>query len=64
MKILIINQYGNSATKTTSLLPRVGDKVDLFYQPFPTVTQVLLWPSDAMKARVGITDIVAIVTVE
>ncbi len=50
MEILIINNFGTSAKKTSSVLPRVGDRVDMFYTPAPTVTEVVLWPrKDRLK---------------
>ena len=45
MKILVLNQFGNWKIKDSAVIPRVGDKVDMFYEPLPTVTQVVMWPS-------------------
>ena len=69
MRILIISLHGKAEIKDTEILPRVGDKVDLFYVPYPTVTNVLLYPSiDTQKKLLGnvngIALLDAIVTVE
>lgn len=63
MKIFIINKYGQTKIKDTDILPRIGDNVDMFYMPHPTVKHVLLWP---IEGSLNITDkdIDAIVTVE
>ncbi len=45
MKLLIINQYSQSEFKETQILPRVGDRLDMFYKPRPTVKEVILFPT-------------------
>jgi hypothetical protein len=45
MKILFISECGEALFKFSEFLPRIGDKVDIFYRPYPTVTSVLLYPS-------------------
>ena len=45
MKILVINQFGRKEVKDSDFLPRVGDKVDMFQNPLPTVFEVVCWPS-------------------
>lgn len=47
MKVLVINQFGNGQIVTTDFVPRVGDRIDMFYEPLPTVTGVVAWPSEA-----------------
>jgi len=44
MKILIVSRFAQHNAIATGPLPRVGDKVDMFYSPLPTVEQVILWP--------------------
>tara|TARA_R110000850_G_scaffold217964_1_gene343540 strand:- start:491 stop:697 length:207 start_codon:yes stop_codon:yes gene_type:complete len=65
-KILVINQFGKGEIKDSDFLPRVGDKVDMFYEPLPTVTQVVMWPSkerlSALKHN-SFLDVIAIITV-
>lgn len=65
MKILVVNQFGNGQVIDSDAIPRVGDKVDMFYEPFPTVTQVLFWPTKdrLSKLQVLSLDIKAIITV-
>lgn len=63
MKLLILNQYNDMKVKISDILPRVGDRIDLFCLPYPTVSSVLLWPSMESLALWD-KDIDAIVTVE
>lgn len=66
MKMLFINKLGHNEIKESEILPRIGDKVDMFYRPFPTVNQVLLWPSSELLKELrcdGLT-IDAVITVE
>ena len=65
MKILITNQFGNSEVKETNILPRIGDKIDVFYEPMPAVDNVLLWPSEKRLRLLGMggTGIEVVVTV-
>ena len=48
MKLLIINEYRHSEIKNSDFVPRVGELVDMFYKPSPTVTRVLNWPSNEL----------------
>ena len=64
LKILVINQYGHNEIKESKFIPRVGDGVDMFYEPLPKVTAVVAWPSADRLSALGIdTPIDAIVTV-
>lgn len=45
MKLLIINQFSQSEFKDSEILPRVGDRVDMFHNPKPVVKGVVLWPT-------------------
>jgi len=46
MKMLVFNKFGNGVIKESDIIPRVGDMLDLFYLPLPTVTEVVLWPTE------------------
>lgn len=65
MRVLIINNFGQSEIKNTEAIPGPGDKVDMFFHPRPTVDNVLFWPSketlDMLPGNVS--DIDAIITV-
>jgi hypothetical protein len=45
MKILVLDSLGSIEVVDSEFLPRVGDKVDMFYEPLPTVTSVVVWPT-------------------
>ena len=63
MIIIIVSRFGHSEVKDTSILPRIGDTVDLFYNPMPKVTAVCLFPSsETLAGVVGHVD--ALITVE
>jgi hypothetical protein len=65
MKLLIINGFGKGEIKESDFIPRVGEKVDMFYRPMPTVSQVVNWPSKEVLKQVNAENIniQAIVTV-
>lgn len=46
MKLLFITETGQMSLINGDHVPRVGDKVDMFYEPLPTVTSVVWYPSD------------------
>ena len=54
MNILVINQFGQNEIKQSEVIPRIGDKVDMFYEPLPSVTQVVMWPSKERCDSLGI----------
>lgn len=65
MNILIITQSGNAQIKETQILPRIDDRVDMFYKPLPKVIGVCLFPSKDTLKELNITESIdAIVTVE
>ena len=45
MNLLIISHLHQSEFKETDILPRVGDRLDMFYTPRPTVKEVILFPT-------------------
>lgn len=53
MKILVINAFGNAEKILSDFVPRIGDKVDMFCTPMPTVTEVLAWPTKERLAEFG-----------
>lgn len=65
MRILIVSKFNHHEIKETQLIPREGDRIDIFYRPYPSVTGVLLWPSkETTKIFSTDEDIDAIITVE
>jgi hypothetical protein len=51
MKIVFISEFGKACIKSTEILPRIGDSVDMFYKPSPKVLSVLLYPTiDTLKS--------------
>lgn len=65
MNLLFIGKIGGVQFKTCDILPRVGDKVDLFYRPYPTVSNVLLYPSLDTLDEMGLNQHVdAVITLE
>jgi len=65
MRVLIINNFGQKQIRDGDILPRIGDRVCMFYEPFPTVTAVLLYPDIEKQRGCGYEGgIDAIVTVE
>ena len=68
MKIIIVNhQYGKCSVRNNcDFVPRVGDHIDIFYDPPPVVTKVIAYPG---KRRLDLLDsyhpdIIALVVVE
>lgn len=45
MNILIMSDCKSTIVKNTTILPRVGDRVEINYKPMPTVFDVVLWPN-------------------
>jgi hypothetical protein len=62
MKILVINEFGDNCIVDSEVVPRVGDKIDMFCEPLPTVTQVLFWPSEERLASICSVDVDMIIT--
>ncbi len=53
IEIMIINKFGNKEIVSSNFVPRVGDNIDLFYEPYPIVKKVLAFPSPATKQELG-----------
>jgi len=66
MKILILCDLGKAELIQGEVLPRVGDRIDMFYEPCPTVSMVLLFPSKERLAAIHCEEegVDAIVTVQ
>ena len=66
MRFIIINHFGGMEIIEGEALPRVGDRIDLFFTPSPTVSMVLWYPNENTLARlpVDVGNIDAIITVE
>lgn len=54
MKITIVSHYGVKNSIECSHVPRIGERVDMFYHPAPTVIDVINFPSDDTKGAMGI----------
>ena len=46
MKLFIMSNFGHGIMVESSILPRIGDSVDLFYTPLPKVKEVILYPTE------------------
>ena len=56
MKILIIETVINKAViKTVQSIPRIGERVDLFYSPFPTIKDIVNLPTQSTIKSLGVT---------
>lgn len=66
MKIAIANPvFGKVEVREVAFVPRVGDHVDLWYRPLPSVRQVIAFPSADSLAAMRIAEPVdAVVLVE
>ena len=53
MKILVVDEFGNAEKILSDFVPRIGDKVDVFCTPIPTVTEVWAWPTKERLAELG-----------
>lgn len=42
MKVLVCNEFREYVIKETKTIPVEGQKVDMFYEPYPIVKNVLL----------------------
>lgn len=45
MKIIVINDFMKFEILDVPAVPRVGDKIDVFFEPLPSVTSVVWFPS-------------------
>jgi hypothetical protein len=48
MNLLVINKFGKSEIITAKALPRIGDKIDRFYYPYPTINSIVMWPRQSL----------------
>lgn len=52
-KVLIINKFGKSKTNDMDYIPRIGDTIPIFYQPWPKVIKVIWFPEKALPELKG-----------
>jgi len=45
MKVLIVSNLRQMEVRDMPAIPRVGERIDVFYEPLPTVTSVVWSPS-------------------
>ena len=64
MKLLIVNKFGKGKVKESDSIPRLGDTVDMFYEPLPKVVQVVLWPSKERLEHYDIANVQAVIIVD
>jgi len=67
MKVIVLSKLANkSVFMKGDFIPRIGDTVDLFYEPLPKVIGVILYPTKERLKQLKISDInvVAIVMVD
>lgn len=63
-KIAIVNTKLNKGEmRQCSAVPRIGEQVDLWYRPSPTVTQVVWFPDQQMRSAFKLDDNVDVVIV-
>lgn len=48
MKVMIVSKFGHLGIKEVDHVPRIGEKVDVFYRPCPTVVDVVWWPDASL----------------
>jgi len=64
MRILIINQFGHAQDIECNFIPSIGDKIDMLYNPIPTVVGVLAFPSESRMKELKVEgNLDAIITV-
>ena len=57
--------YGQKAEIfNAKYLPRVGDKIDLFCEPFPTIDGVIVFPSEKLQKELNVVGVDAIIYVK
>ena len=60
-----MSESASTVISNASFVPRIGDNVDMFYRPFPTVNQVILYPKKESYADLNLdVEINAIVIVD
>lgn len=50
--LVVCRTAGKAEIRRQSYVPRIGEKVCVYYQPWPTVREVLWWPTTAMCKEV------------
>ena len=52
-KVMFVNKFGNNEVRDMSHIPRNGDLVPIFYQPYPRVTKVAWFPEKILPELEG-----------
>jgi len=47
-KVMFSNQYGQNTTKEMEHIPRIGDTIPVFHEPYPKVKAVVWFPEMVM----------------
>lgn len=45
MKIIVLNDFMKFEILDVPAVPRIGERIDLFFEPLPTVTSIVWYPS-------------------
>ena len=53
MKVLFVDVFGNQEIEDCCGVPRIGDTIPLFYEPYPKVTNVIWFPEKVSPILVG-----------
>lgn len=56
INVLIISKYGTVESKQVNHIPRIGEKIGMFYQPYPTVQEIIWWPDSDVIRSLGFDD--------
>lgn len=47
-KVLIADKFGQQQIEDMDYIPRIGDTMPIFYQPYPKVIEVIWFPEKTM----------------
>jgi len=54
MKLLVIASTGQAEIVEAASIPPAGARVDRFYEPWPAVKSILMWPTQETLEKSGI----------
>lgn len=58
MKIIVLNGViGEKIIKDVKAIPRIGEKIDLFYTPLPVVIDVIWYPTKETLSKIDVKNI-------
>ena len=52
-KVMFVTKFGENEIKDMDYVPRTGDMIPIFYQPYPRVTQVAWFPENILPEIKG-----------